>query len=224
MAKLGVNIVKYLTLGLNLLFMLTGVLLIAFGGYAVDRGTIPGLSSKTIASAIIVLGVFVFLVSLAGFWGAIRENRFLLMVYFGVVLLFVIIEFSVGIAAYVKKEHIPTIADQSWSLLFESERSAIEDIEKTFSCCGWNSTSDRAVPPDREGDIDTCVEEYPTFTKSCNETLIDTLESSLAVAGGAAIAIAVIQVICLIFSCYLFVQIPKHRSGDAQELVDDDNM
>ena len=223
MAKLGVNIVKYLTLGLNLLFMLTGVLLIALGGYAVDRGTIPGLSSKTIASAIIVLGVFVFLVSLAGFWGAIRENRFLLMVYFGVVLLFVIIEFCLGIAAYVKKDHIPTVADQSWSLLFESERSAIEDIEKTFSCCGWNSTSDRAVPPRNVTDENTCLATYPTFTKSCNETLIDTLESSLAVAGGAAIAIAVIQVICLIFSCYLFVQIPKQRSG-AQELVDDDNM
>jgi len=218
--KLGVNVVRYLTLGLNGLFILTGILLIAFGGYALDRG-IDGLSSKTIAAGVVVLGVFVFLVSFLGFWGAIRENRFLLMVYFAIVLLFVIIEFSLGIAAYVKRDEMPGLVDAQWTFLYTNERTIIEDIETTFQCCGWYNETDRAVPPMFEGDLNTCVEVHG-FTKSCNSTIVESMELSMQIAGGAAIAIAVIQIICLIFACYLFVKIPKSREQRGEELHDED--
>lgn len=218
--KLGLNVVRYLTLGLNGLFILTGILLIALGGYALDRG-IPGLSSKTIAAGVVVLGVLVFVISFVGFWGAIRENRFLLIVYFSVVLLFVVIEFALGIAAYVKRDDMPVLADAQWTLLYNTERQAIEDIESAFQCCGWYNETDRAVPPRFEGDLDTCLAAYPNFRISCNATLVENLEASLQIAGGAAIAIAVIQIVCLIFACYLFVKIPKNREH-AQELEDTD--
>jgi len=210
----GLSFVRYLTLILNVIFMLSGILLIALGGYAISAKTIPGLSSTTIAAGVIVLGVLVFIISFFGCWGATRENRVLLIIYFGCVLLFVLIEFSLGIAAYAKRDKIPQIADDNWTHLYNTDRTAVEDIENTFKCCGWFNLSDRAVPPRFELDNITCVIDKPSFNISCNQSVSNLLESSLAVAGAAAIVIAVIQVVCLAFSCFLFIKIPKQRDDE----------
>jgi len=210
----GVSVVRYLTLILNAIFMLSGILLIALGGYAMSSKTVPGMSSTTIAAGVIVLGVLVFIVSFFGCLGAIRENRVLLIIYFGCVLLFVLIEFSLGIAAYAKRDKIPALANDNWTQLYINDRGAIEDIENTFRCCGWYNLSDRAVPPRFLYDNITCVIDKPTFNLSCNASVNNILESSLAVAGAAAIVIAVIQVICLLFSCFLFIKIPKQRDDE----------
>ena len=142
------------------------------------------------------------------------------MVYFGVVLVFVLVEFCLGIAAYAKKGNMDDIASQSWTLLYDSDRGAIEDIEVTFSCCGWSNVTDRAVPPLNTTDINYCIIKYPTFAgKPCTSAVVATLQASIAVAGGAAIAIALIQIISLLFSLYLFLKIPKQQTP--RELVDE---
>jgi CD63 antigen len=215
----GMKFVKYITLILNVIFMLTGILLMAFGGYAMSKG-VPGLSSTTIAAGVIVLGVLVFIVSFFGCLGSLRENRILLIIYFSCVLLFILIEFSLGIAAYAKRDQIPTIINENWTKLYNSDRNAIEDIEITFQCCGYFNQSDRAVPPYDQLDNRTCVSWYPDYAGAACEQAIDAfVEKSYGVAGGAAIAIAIIQIVCLLFSCFMFVKIPKQR--DDEVLLDE---
>ena len=222
--SLGASVVRYISLGLNGLFMLTGILLIALGGSAIDN-SIPGFSSKTISSGVIVLGVFIFIIAGVGFIGAVRENRLFLMVYFGTVLLLVLIEFSFGIAGYVKSDTMTQFGDQTWGSLYQNDRAAIDDLENAFHCCGWANVTDRAVPPINSTDPNYCVITKPTFAGlSCEKAMLQDLENSMALAGGAALFIALVQIVLVLFSLYLFVKIPKlpqQTQSSPQELVDE---
>ena len=82
-----------------------------------------------------------------------------------------------------------------------------------FQCCGYNSTTDRAVPPRYDGDAEVCTSTLG-YNVPCHDQVLATLTSSALAAGGTAIAIAIIQIVCLIFSCYLFVKIPRNRDDD----------
>lgn len=105
------------------------------------------------------------------------------------------------------------IADDYWTTMWETDRQAIESIENAFLCCGYYNNSDRAVPPRYDGDPMLCNITLG-YQAPCQLEVLTSVENSLVAAGGTAIAIAVVQVICLIFSCYLFVKIPRHRDDD----------
>lgn len=142
----GGQVVKKILLASNALVMLFGLLLIIIGGVAAG-GQFNGLTSTTLASGIIVIGVFVMFVALLGAWGAMVENKILLYVYFALLIFFALVEFSVGIAAYVRKDTLPDVASAAWTSLYNTDRHAINDFENNFQCCGWSNNSDRSVPP-----------------------------------------------------------------------------
>lgn len=154
----GGQVVKKILLASNALVLLFGLLLVIVGGVAAG-GQFNGLTSTTLASGIIVIGVFVMLIALLGAWGAMVENKILLYVYFGLLVFFALVEFSVGIAAYVRKDTLPDVASAAWSGLYNTDRKAINDFENNFQCCGWNNISDRSVPP--LGTEPTCASQYP---------------------------------------------------------------
>ena len=113
-------------------------------------------------SGIVAIGVLLLIIAGIGCWGALKENRVLLIVYFSLILFFTIVEFAVGIAAYVHKDDLPAYASQMWSTLYNNDRNAIDDIEKRFACCGYSELYDRAVPP--FGDEETCAFSlYPNY-------------------------------------------------------------
>ena len=91
--------------------------------------------------------MLVLLLSFLGCFAAMRDNRRMLIAYTVVVLLFVIIELAVGIAAYVRRDELTRALDPLWTRIRQADDKAIEDIERQFQCCGYNSLFDRAVPP-----------------------------------------------------------------------------
>lgn len=212
--------IKYITLLVNLLFLITGAFLIGFGAYAMSHG-VDGLSSVTISALIITLGCLVFIVSAFGCLGAAKENRGLLMVYSTLVLIFILIEIALGITAWVKRDDIPELADNNWSYLYDHDRAAIERIEQAFGCCGWFDVYDRAVPPRDDADTERCVEVYPDFANdACEETVTQTLEDGMVIAGITAISVAVFQLICLLFSCCLYARLPTKKQKE-EALLDE---
>jgi len=153
----GGKIVKKILLGSNVVVMLFGLLLIIVGGVAAG-GQFNGLTSTTLASGIIVIGVFVMLIAFLGCWGSMTESKKLLYIFFGLLVFFAVVEFAVGIAAYVKKDDLPAFADTLWTTLYNTDRNSINDLENSFKCCGWNNITDRAVPP--FGTEVTCAQLY----------------------------------------------------------------
>ena len=62
--------------------------------------------SSTIAVAAIVIGIIITLISFFGCFGAANEKGGLLKTYFALLIILVILEFSIGIAAVVKKNEV----------------------------------------------------------------------------------------------------------------------
>ena len=62
--------------------------------------------SGSIGIAAIVIGLIITIVSFLGCFGAANEKGLMLKTYFGLLILLVILEISVGLAAYVKMDDV----------------------------------------------------------------------------------------------------------------------
>lgn len=167
--------------------------------------------SGTIAAGACTIGVLVTVVSFFGCFGAANEKGVLLRTYFALLIILMVLELSVGIAAYVKKDEIPNLLGDAWikSVSDNSTTSlrGIIQIENTFKCCGFNDINSYAVPAD-------CAI-VNGWTRPCFYTVTSTMVDSLNIIAGSGVGIAVIQLIGLIFSAFMFVKIAKRdRNGE----------
>jgi len=168
----GGQIIKKVILASNVLVLLFGLLLVIVGGVAAG-GQIGALTSTTLASGVIVIGVLIMLIAILGCWGAMTENKILLYIYFSLLVFFAVVEFAVGIAAYVKKDDLPTYASQLWTGLYQTDRGTLDNIETSFQCCGWDNVTDRSVPP--IGNEATCAS-LSQGAPSCSVRMFDYFE------------------------------------------------
>ncbi|KAJ3309822.1 hypothetical protein HDV04_005601 [Boothiomyces sp. JEL0838] len=210
---------KNLMLVINFLSMLAGLILIGGGGYIISNNTtdIVGLSSG-IASAAIAIGVIVSIVSFLGCFGAANEKGMLLKTYFVLLIILVILEVSIGAAAYAQRDEISGVLETSWVLEVERNPNSTEinNIERLFQCCGYSSPLDHAVPVD-------CVARYnfagtTAFTVGCKDQLQQSLFNSLNTIGGAGIVIGLIEFVGLIFSAVLFRKIAAKENAQSSLL------
>jgi hypothetical protein len=65
--------------------------------------------SGSIGISAIVIGIIITIVSFLGCFGAANEKGMLLKTYFGLLIILVILEISVGIAAYAKMDDVFTV-------------------------------------------------------------------------------------------------------------------
>ncbi|KAI8621605.1 Tetraspanin family-domain-containing protein [Chytriomyces sp. MP71] len=210
----GFTFVKNLLLFINFLSLLAGVILIGGGAYIqIHAGSddLIDLSSGIAASAI-GIGVLITLVSFFGIFGAANEKGMLLKTYFGMLLLLVIFEIGLGIAAYVKSDAVEDLLEQAWINSVVSgntqRQSNILRVEQAFQCCGFRNVSSYAVP-------NNCTATYH-FNVPCVDSVKDALQGSLATIGGTGLALGFIELIGLGFSLLLFVKIAqKDRASES---------
>jgi len=201
---------RILLMILNFLFLLSGVLLIALGSYALTQ-YVEGISETNLTIGLIVLGCLITVVSLFGCCGASTENRGLLKAYFTFVFLFMIAQIVIGILAYVYRSDISQYASDNWTNLSSTGK---QDIEKAFKCCGWANTTDRADPADCSTNA-----EY-SFEVGCEQAVIDSINNNLYVIGATAISIGVLELLVAIFACCLIQRIPTKEERE-QALLDE---
>ena len=186
---------------------LAGLILIAGGGYITSNSTIDivGLSGS-IAAASIVIGVIISIVSFLGCFGAANEKGMLLKTYFALLVILVILEISVGIAAYGRRDTIPQLAGEAWATTAKGNNNGtLVQIESLLQCCGYASVTDYAVP-------ENCAQTLG-FTVPCKDKLKESLQGSLNSIGGAGIAIGVIEIVGLIFSVIMFRKIAQKENA-----------
>jgi Tetraspanin family len=89
-----------------------------------------GLAS-TIGAASIVIGAIVSIISFLGCFGAANEKGLLLKTYFVFLIVLVILEISVGAAAYARRDQIPQQLDDAWVNAAKTPNStALIEIQK----------------------------------------------------------------------------------------------
>lgn len=85
------------------------------GGVIISNSEIDLLGlAASIGTASIVIGGIVSIISFLGCFGAANEKGLLLKTYFVLLIILVILEISVGAAAYAKGDQIPGQLQQSW--------------------------------------------------------------------------------------------------------------
>lgn len=225
--------VKFLLYVILLAFCACAVGLIAVGvgaqillNQTVIQGATPG---SLLPVVIIAVGAFLFLVAFVGCCGACKEN-YCLMITFAIFLsLIMLVEVAAGIAGYmfrnkVMSEFNKDFQQQMQDYLKNNKTASILDkMQKEFKCCGAHNYTDWAniplMPKDRVPD--SCCKnttqgcgikfkEDDIYKTGCVETIGLWLRRNVLVVAGAALGIAVVEVLGIIFACCLVKSI---RSG-----------
>ncbi|EEB16800.1 CD63 antigen, putative [Pediculus humanus corporis] len=217
----GAKCIKCLLFTFNLLFVVTGIILIIIGSviktpysayhYILDHGffAIPVL--------LIFIGIIIFFVSFFGCCGAVKEN-YCMTITFGVLLLLILIlEISGGIAGYVLRDKVSTELKTDLLNSMQSYNSSKDvknmwDIaQSTFYCCGaleandWNSFIPTSCCPN----VTNVCTLNDTYKEPCYNYLENLFTYNAGALGGAGIGIAVIQILGILFSYSLAMSIKE---------------
>eukprot|EP00029_Vermamoeba_vermiformis_P007362 TRINITY_DN316_c0_g1_i2.p1 TRINITY_DN316_c0_g1~~TRINITY_DN316_c0_g1_i2.p1 ORF type:complete len:213 (-),score=63.51 TRINITY_DN316_c0_g1_i2:149-787(-) len=198
--SIGMKCIKYIIFITNIVFFGLGVLLIGLGGYSVVSGSVADIisnSGATLGIGIIILGIFIMGLSFFGCCGARKENRPLLGIYFGVLLVIAIVQFSIAIASVVYSEKIPGLVEYGWNNYSTDDQK--RTIERYYECCGFISPNDTP----------NCAD--PSWTKTCKDAIVDDLQTKAKVLQGASLAIVIAEIFGLVCACCLFVAITRSK-------------
>jgi len=169
------------------------------------------------------IGALLLLTGFLGCCGACCENSCLLALFFSIILILFIAELACGIAILVNKNSFkktiedaitPVVQKYSDPSTSADTKNAIDQMQQDFKCCGCKNATDYLTPP-KPASCYKDKEQIPPnlFTTGCCEKIWNEAESQLAIVGGVAIGILVIELLAMIFSCILC---QAFRRGDYQ--------
>ncbi|XP_023148824.1 tetraspanin-8 [Amphiprion ocellaris] len=217
--------IKYLLFFFNLLFWLSGCIILAVSIYLkvskhnskITDESLPGVD------LMIAIGVIIMVLGCLGCCGAIRENRCMLLLFFISLLLIFILLLAAGILAAVAENKVEEWVKESldkFTPLSDQKPDVIEDLEKMqreLKCCGLiNGQQDWAgkIPNSckcNSTETSTCTGTY--YDTPCATQIVKLLESNMEVVIGIAFAIAVLLIFGMVFSMILYCQIGRKQEA-----------
>ena len=149
--------VKYSMFFKNMFFLLCGVFIGAIGIVALQEkgklhGKLDGLFLDP-AALMLTVGVVIFIVSFCGALGALRENKCLLRFFYASIILIILLQVAVGLAAYFAKNSLKQKVDdvfQDAILKYQDDpdlESLIDYIQLELKCCGSIKAEDWSKNP-----------------------------------------------------------------------------
>jgi len=265
------NFAKVFLITLNGIFGLLGLAMLGIGGYVmVEVKKYSGVTESSydaIPIFILCLGLFVFLLSFLGLFGACKENKCMNGTYAVVLSILVLCQISAGIAGFVKKDAIDGLIEKELHNSmkdfgvdnvnvtktgeepeYNPVAAAWNVIQKEFKCSGtdgyedWTNTTIMGADSRfsqyldsvgyKKGEVvpgkcdPSACPAYPVpdsscqkqavncgwtyadvdkdiYKEGCADKLNDWLSDNIAIIAGAAVGIAVVEMIGVIFSCYI---------------------
>lgn len=223
----GMSCVKYLLFCFNLLFAITGLIILIVGIKAeINSSPYIDLTDENFYTSgpivLIIVGIIVFIVAFFGCCGAVKENHCMIVTFSVFLLLIFIAELGVGIAGYVKHKDLETSIVKHLNETI-TQYPTNKDVAKTFDimqtdlhCCGINGPDDWianniTIPntcctgQEITGGVPAaCTKDSPGFhTKGCLNELVTHLKDIAVVLGGVGLGIALVQLLGVIFACCL---------------------
>ena len=201
------NVLKYLMFFFNLLFWLSGLVLIVIGALIkVKYGEYLTFADNKYAEAalfLIAVGVIVFIIGFLGCCGAIRENYCMVTTFAVVLAIILILEIAAGVTGFVYKNKVKDIVEKTLERgikNYDNEEGAkkfFDWMQRELKCCGdkgrqdWNHRQ-RGAPA-------SCK----SYTEGCKEKFEKLVQHNLLLIGGAGLGFAVLQVLGIYFACCL---------------------
>jgi len=163
------------------------------------------------------IGALLLLTGFLGCCGACTENTCLLSLFFSIILILFVAELGCGIAILVNKNQFKDAMTDAITKNFvhygepkyEEYTKSVDQMQNEMKCCGCKGITDfhtGKIPP-------TCGIGPGQYTVGCCDKIWSEAEGQLAIVGGVAIGILVIELLAMIFSCILC---QAFRRGDYQ--------
>jgi len=233
------NCIKYLLFGFNIIFMLTGIILIAVGvsvtAVYAEYDAILAHKFFSIPTFLIVIGSFIIIITFFGCWGALKENYCLVLSFSVLLAIIFILELSAGISGYVLRSDAEKILAQSLGEALKTyevnstnpgeQTKMWDNIQNNFHCCGvYNATEWGELKHGQELPISCCEIKSGAYGKlgcfldgphkenGCLSGFSTYIEQHAVSLGAAGIVIAIIQFFGVFFACYIAREI-KIRNG-----------
>ncbi|CAH2074536.1 unnamed protein product, partial [Iphiclides podalirius] len=223
----GMSCVKYLLFCFNLLFAITGFIILIVGIW-VEASSHPyiDLTDENFYTSgpivLIIVGVIVFVVAFFGCCGAVKENQCMIVTFSVFLLIIFIAELAVGIAGYVKHQDLETSIVRHLNSTIK-DYPTNKDVQATFDilqtdlqCCGIYGPGDwknNSLPiPDTccagqeimDGAPAPCTPDSPGFhTLGCLGKLVPFFNHMAILLGGVGLGIAMVQLLGVMFACCL---------------------
>lgn len=226
-------LVKYLLFFFNLIFWISGIVLIVIGAWIKlkykDFIQLSESNAATGAVFLIIIGVIVAIVGFLGCCGAWKENYCMVTTYAILLAIIFILEIAAGAVAYAYKGKLEELTkkalDEGIKKYFKGgeERKAIDNVQKEFECCGVDGYEDylnqntTELPKSccRTPKCNTTVEAMRSlnnteiYTQGCLKGFEKFLREHLLIVGGVGIGIAFVQLIGIVFACCLMRSIKQ---------------
>ncbi|XP_059619026.1 tetraspanin-13 [Phlebotomus argentipes] len=132
----GFTCSKNSLIALNVLYIVVGFLLIGVGVYGRAASIVTNLP---IVGGILACGIILLLISVLGLVGTVKHNQVMLFFYMIILFLLFLVQFSIACSCLaVNSNQQKQLAEQGWSRVTDSIK---EEVQETFTCCGFNSTA-----------------------------------------------------------------------------------
>ncbi|XP_053625897.1 23 kDa integral membrane protein-like [Plodia interpunctella] len=220
----GMNCIKYLLVVFNGFFLIFGIVIIAAA--CVDMGMIMGFTSMEATghetdAVLIAIGVLIIVVAAFGCFGAWKESPKLLYIFAGCLIVIILMELSVGIAAATLRPQIESSMKTQLRASFIKNKSAKEEdssykdfwdrVQSSLECCGVTGPSNygayepRLNPSfsccpndgtDRADEIkrSDCLNQHTYYKDGCEDKVLSTIHSA-----------GLTVIVCGILFCFLEV-------------------
>lgn len=220
--------IKYLMFVFNLLFVITGIILVSIGSVVLEQynNYEHFLDNKflSVPTLLVVIGSIIFFIAFFGCCGAIRENYCMVVTFTSLMIIIFIMELSGGISGYVLRNRAIDVIEVKMEETMKKygpnqEISLIWDkLQNNFDCCGlhdykdWNKIFENSSLPRTCCEFKAGILEgnncYSNMTSDikptgCLEAFGNFVKGHAVQLGGAGIGIAFVQILGIWFSIIL---------------------
>lgn len=221
----GMRCVKILHYVLLLAFFACAVGLMAVGIgtlFMFNQTVSQGTASSVLPVVIIAVGAFLFLVAIVGCCGACQESYCLMLTFAIFLSLIVLVEVATAIAGYVLRDQVRSEFNKDFRQQMKNYPKQnqtdlfLDKMQKKFKCCGAaNYTDWETVPLEPKDRVpDSCCINVTAgcgvnfkvkdiHTEGCVEKIGAWLRSNVLVVAAAALGIAFVEVLGIVFACCL---------------------
>jgi len=195
-----------------ILFILGFALFVSSAVSLADAGIFKNMLPITNFREIIIfalcIGFFVALVSIIGSIGYFALHKPLLIAFMVGMGILVVLELSCIGVAYGYRNSYAEATEFAWH---HAEASSREYFEETYLCCGGMNATDYPASPVclGSGSFSALASDSDSYSDGCVPKITQMLNNSLLAVGGGVLAVTILEIIVIITTIAVVVQINK---------------